>query len=355
RDDPVVESGAQYGGTSADHAPTLAEDAGRPLPGEPGADAAGEGDADADDAAEDALDWDAPVSLESGEASLGCDIDYGAAGNGEPLASLARDDIAAALEACAGTGALRLHYRGKIGADFTALVERVAAVADEYGVAHRVLDIDSSGGQIEQAIVAGDLIAETGWTLWVREGARCHSACVLVLAAGDMRMIAGAVGVHRMMRIGSVATSRAELNAELQAVYEDMKQYLQRNGAAVAVADLMMTVPNHSLRLLTTDELQWFGLAGSNAAEEDLQRIELARRCGDDFVRRKDAFFRTFGVRGAARLEAVEAINECGLALRRQFGSPDDVCPDDGPLLELDAMQQVASPDAAEGDPDGPT
>ena len=346
REEPVVESGAQYGGTSADHALSMAEELGRPDPGvvDEAAAEAPEAEADSEEAeaAPIAPAWDVPVALESGRASLTCDPDYAEAGNGEPLASLSREDIEAALAPCVEAGALRLHYRGKIGADFTSLVERVTAVAGDLGVEHRVLDLDSSGGQIEQAIVAGDLIAESGWTIWVREGAVCHSACVLVLAAGDMRMIAGAVGVHRMLRIGSAATSRAELNQELQAVYEEMKRYLQRNGAAVAVADLMMTVPNHSLRLLTPEELDWFGLAGRNAAEEDLQRIELARRCGDAFVRRKDAFFRTFDARCASRLEAVEDMNECGLALRDQFGFPDEACPDDGPLLELDAMPQVA-------------
>ena len=41
---------------------------------------------------------------------------------------------------------------------------------------------------MEDAIRAGDAIGGAGWTLWVREGASCHSACVLILAAGDMRV-----------------------------------------------------------------------------------------------------------------------------------------------------------------------
>ena len=35
-------------------------------------------------------------------------------------------------------------------------------------------------------------------------------------------------------------------------------------------------------------------------------------------------------------------MNACGLALREQFGFPDEACPDDGPLLELDELPQVA-------------
>ena len=353
-----LESGAQYGGmTSADHDP-LAATAGATVPADAngaqaGAEARGADAAPADEAlppgaarvpaADDTgPDWSRQVELASGGASVACDQDYAATGDGEPLVSLERDAIYAALAPCAEGGAVRLRYDGKIAGDFTALVERVVAVADDLGIDNRVLDIDSSGGRIEDAIRAGDAIAESGWTVWVREGAICHSACVLVIAAGDMRMIAGHVGVHRMVRIGSAATSRAELNQELQAVYEEMKRYLQRNGAAVAVADLMMTVPNHSLRLLTAEELDWFGLAGRNAAEDDLQRIELARRCGDEFVQRKDAFYRAFDARCATDGDAVEEMNACGLALREQFGFPDEACPDDGPLLELDELPQVA-------------
>lgn len=356
-----LESGAQYGGmTSADHDPQ-AGTTGATVPADANGAQAGV-EAMGTDAApgvvDEALppgaarvpaaddtgpDWSRAIPLASGEASIACDQDYAATGDGEALASLEREDIEAALAPCADGGAMRLHYDGKIAGDFTALVERLVAVADDLGIDNRVLDIDSSGGRIEDAIRAGDAIAESGWTVWVREGAICHSACVLVIAAGDMRMIAGHVGVHRMVRIGSVATSRAELNQELQAVYEEMKRYLQRNGAAVAVADLMMTVPNHSLRLLTAEELDWFGLAGRNAAEDDLQRIELARRCGEEFVQRKDAFFRAFDARCATDGDAVEDMNACGLALREQFGFPDAECPDDGPLLELDALPQVAA------------
>ena len=138
-----------------------------------------------------------------------------------------------------------------------------------------------SGGQVEAAIVAGDSIGESGWTIWVREGSICHSACVFVLAAGDNRLISGKVGIHRMMRISSTATSRAELNKELHEVYDNVKDYLQRNGVAVGVADLMMTVPNRSLRLLTQDELRQYGLDGTNAVQDDLElpfQIE-KRRC----------------------------------------------------------------------------
>jgi ATP-dependent protease ClpP protease subunit len=283
------------------------------------------------------VDW-SPLALESGEASISCEHEY-EAGDGAPLPDLSRPTLEAALEPCREPGTLRLRYEGKVLGDFTALIQRVAEVADALGVTRRVLDVSSSGGQIEHSIRAGDAIAESGWTIWVREDSICHSACVLVLAAGDMRMVAGRVGVHRMMRIGSEATSRAELDAELREIAANMNAYLQRNGASSSITDLMMTVPNHSLRLLTAEELLRFGLQGRNAAEEDLQRIELARRCGEDFVRRRDAFFRAFDAQCAAGdgEAAVDEMGACGLALRERYGFPDARCPADGPLVEYDA------------------
>jgi len=260
---------------------------------------------------------------------------------GRPLVDLSFFPVLDAMTECQATGLMRLRYRGRIASDFTTLVQRVSSMAARMGIARRILDIDSSGGQVEDAIRAGDVIAESGWTIKVREDAVCHSACVLILAAGDEREIAGPVGIHRIIRINSGATSRAELSRELREVHGQMEDYLQRNGAAVAVADLMMTVPNRSLRLLTPGELDAFGLQGANAAQDDLERIRLARKCGEDFVRRKDAFLRAFERRcvkpGA---EAADA-GACGLALRGRYQFPDRKCAAESPMADYASAQDA--------------
>ena len=168
----------------------------------------------------------------------------------------------------------------------------------------------------------------------MREDAVCHSACVLILASGDDRLISGKVGIHRMVRIGSKASNRAELSSELRDVHESMKEYLERNGASVAVADLMMTVPNRQLRILTVDELKEFGLDGANAAQDDLERIRLARKCGEDFPARMDAFAVAFDSECKAEGRALEAVKECGLALQPRFGFPDGKCVAEGPMSD---------------------
>ena len=289
---------------------------------------------------EKVADW-SPLELASGQAWIDCQLDY-RRGDGEPLASPSRANLRQLLEPCRAGDVLRLRYRGKIASDFTALVERVTRVADGLGIASRVLDLDSTGGQVEDAIRAGDWIGGNRWTIWVREDSVCHSACVFVLAGGDSRRLAGRVGIHRIIRLSSTATSRTELNTELQAVYGTVREYLERNGASPLLADVMKTVPNRSLRLLTGDELRMYGLDGNNAAQDDLDRVRLLDKCGDDFMRRRDAWVRAFDDRCAARAE-VYALNACGLQLRRDYGFPDDDCPAESPLAEFNDLPEVPS------------
>lgn len=294
----------------------------------------------------EAIDW-SPMQLALGKASLGCELDYLQQGDGAPLTEFGHEALTAALQSCADRGVMRLRYVGKINADFAAMMQRVAQVADELEIDKRVLDIDSSGGMVEDAIRAGDRIGESRWTVWVREGAVCHSACVFILAAGDVRMVSGLVGIHRIIRMSSTATTRAELNRELRAVYGRVRDYLERNGAATAVADMMMAVPNRNLRLLAADELSLYGLDGINPAQDDLDRLRLMRKCGEDFVARRDAFVRAFDARCKSPNTDLEALNACGLELRRDFDFPDATCPAESPLSEFDALLAAEKPEQA--------
>jgi membrane-bound ClpP family serine protease len=288
------------------------------------------------------FDW-SPVALTSGQAWVSCQLFYEGQGDGNPLPAMDRRSLEAALVPCIERGVLRLRYKGRIASDFATLVERVARVADTLQINKRVLDLDSAGGQVEDAIRAGDTIAESRWTLWVREDSACHSACVLVLSGGDVRMLAGRIGIHRVIRMSSTATTRAELNAELRVVYDRIRDYLERNGTSTAVADLMKAVPNRSLRLLTDEELLRFGLEGINSAQDDLDRLRLQRECGQDFVARRDDFARAFD-RQCRTANDVHDQNACGLALRARFGFPDASCPAESPLSEFDLAQAEPAP-----------
>jgi len=278
-----------------------------------------------------------PERLTGGKAWISCSYDYAADGDGRAVESLDFLALVDAMTPCRDTGAtgssvVRLRYHGSIDPGFTALVERVGEIAKRMAIDDRVLDMDSTGGQVEEAIRAGDSIAGSQWAIWVREGAVCHSACVLVLAAGDTRSIAGKVGIHRLIRDGSRATTRRELAEELDEVAEQVRDYLARNGVAGSLADQMMIIPNRDLRVLTTPELAAFGLSGTNAVQDDLDRITLMRQCGNDFVRRRDGFMRAFDRQCMEPGATAEARQACGQALEQRYGFPDAECGGQSPM-----------------------
>jgi hypothetical protein len=278
-----------------------------------------------------------PEELAHGKAWISCSYDYATDGDGREVDSLDFLALVDALAPCRDTGApgssvVRLRYHGSIDPGFTALVERVGEIAKRMAIDDRVLDMDSTGGQVEEAIRAGDSIAGAQWAIWVREGSICHSACVLVLAAGDTRSIAGKVGIHRLMRDGSRATTRRELAEELHEVTEQVRDYFARNGVTGSLADQMMIVPNRDLRVLTPAELAAFGLSGTNAVQDDLDRITLMRQCGEDFVRRRDAFMRAFDRQCMEPGETAEARLACGQSLEQRYGFPDADCGGQSPM-----------------------
>ncbi|MGO1893092.1 MAG: hypothetical protein ACTH0Y_07960, partial [Luteimonas sp.] len=119
---------------------------------------------------------------------------------------------------------------------------------------------------------------------------------------------------------------------------------------------LMMAVPNRSLRILTPDELKLYGLDGVNPAQDDLDRLRLMRKCGEDFVRRRDSFVRAFDSRCKAPETDLEALSDCGLDLRADYGFPDETCPAESPLSEFDLAADFVfapGPDTAQEEGSG--
>jgi hypothetical protein len=72
------------------------------------------------------------------------------------------------------------------------------------------------------------------------------------------------------------------------------------------------------------------------------------RKCGDDFVRRKDAFLVAFDRQCKREGADLEAVTTCGQALKDQYGFPDETCPDESPLSEIGNASLEPPPAPAE-------
>ena len=276
-------------------------------------------------------DADGPIPITSGRASISCDYDYEARTD-VSLSHVSHEALTQAVARCAATNMVHVYYSGTVAADFLAFITALNQVTNEKSMAVKILDLDSSGGDVEIAMRAGDVIAGSSWGLWISKQSSCLSACVLILAASSYRSVSGSVGVHRLFPTASSATTRADLDTELKDIVEAVRAYLRKHGASASVADLMMTVPANDIRLLTSNEIGQFGLDGTNAAQADLDRIQLVKKCGIEFVERKEAWGRALRQCRSASDSSLRQFDECATRLSKQFGFPDARCPEDGPV-----------------------
>lgn len=249
-----------------------------------------------------------------------------------------------------------ISYSGEIDRSLLTLIRNMADDADSYDEARATvcrnnrgedgfcsdvrpkaiaLFIDSPGGDAEAALEISEIISNRPWQIFVRREERCYSACVFLLAAARERVVLGEVGIHRIYPSGSVAATTGELARDLDAIVTRAKALLQRNGVNPSLVDDMMSVPSSDVRILTWEEQDAYGLGHDNAAQVDLERLGLERRCGTEFVQRlqqAQAHARrcetSFWWRGAYREFAT-----CVNTANRQLGFPDATCPNDGPTF----------------------
>jgi hypothetical protein len=281
--------------------------------------------------------------------SLSCDYDYRGRSDVRAPAIDARS-LRPLISRCASAKLIHVYYKGETGRSLKTLIRTVSDLAAELAIPRKILDIDSIGGDVDEAMQAGDIIGDTDWDVWVGKGRQCLSACVLIVAAGGDRSVNGTLGVHRLFPALPRATTRRQLQAEISAMTERMKAYLRVQGVNPTLADVMATVPANTIRTLTEDEARDFGLLGQNAADADLSRAHLVRKCGWNFVNRKEAWSaaasRCVAARGAASESSRTAL-QCQLDLAKQFGFPDLTCPDESPDTDLKRLLSTANHDGS--------
>ena len=111
-------------------------------------------------------------------------------------------------------------FDGEIVRGFADVIARLNALYSAAGVKEATLVINSGGGDVEEAMLAGNELSKMKWTIVLNKGSVCFSSCVLILAAGSTRLIsgggAGPVGIHRLIPESSTASNIDELNSELQ-------------------------------------------------------------------------------------------------------------------------------------------
>jgi tetratricopeptide (TPR) repeat protein len=135
---------------------------------------------------------------------------------------------------------------------------------------------NSPGGSVAAAMAIGRMFRREG--AWLGVDGVCVSACVLILAgAVDRQLVnAGTVGIHRPYLATSPQRPLAadQMKNAYGAMLQDIRSYLHEMNVSERLADDMLAIAPERVHMLSSAELDAYGLAGVDAAEQQRRAIE---------------------------------------------------------------------------------
>jgi hypothetical protein len=113
----------------------------------------------------------------------------------------------------------------------------------------------------------------------------CVSSCVLVYAGAVTRYghyNAGLVGIHQpyLDIPAHVKLDAMSAKNSYESMLRDMRAYLREMNVSEQLADEMLKVPSTSVRYLSADEQDHFGLVINDPIENEVSDIEQAQELG---------------------------------------------------------------------------
>ena len=155
-------------------------------------------------------------------------------------------------------GTLRLVGTIDVGA-----AERLVAELDARGEYVTLVELESPGGSVGDALAMSTMLRERELSVRVPSGALCASSCPIVLAGGAVREVArdANVGVHQIFTRGGPVIGDDRAMAETQATTARIARHLDEMGIAPALWFHALETPKDELYYLSPDELTDYGLA----------------------------------------------------------------------------------------------
>lgn len=98
--------------------------------------------------------------------------------------------------------------------------------------------LDSSGGDVSEAMKIANLIEKSYANTEVPKGGRCYSSCFLIWAGGARHLLGGEIGVHRITLAGN-DTNIAKSEKVVVPASQSVESYLLRVGIPRRIVDKM--------------------------------------------------------------------------------------------------------------------
>jgi len=145
-----------------------------------------------------------------------------------------------------------------------------------------ILELDSTGGNIEAAIDIGRLLRQRELAASVDRDARCLSACVYVLAGASRRIVNqyATVGIHRPYDPDDRADSPEQQKAKQARWGTLITKFLGSVNVPSRLYEDSLFIPPDRMKILSAGELQQYGLNANDPYVDEADEIREAKRLG---------------------------------------------------------------------------
>ncbi len=141
---------------------------------------------------------------------------------------------------------------------------------------HHIVLLDSPGGDVHAAIELGRILRRMSNTAVVYPEKVCASACVFVLAGAVDKMIYGKVGIHRPYQPNDKIVSPDQQKRFYLQIENEVKEYLDDMNVNPSLWDDMIRISPANIKILKDDELERYGLSGTDPYIEEARRTDEA-------------------------------------------------------------------------------
>ena len=150
--------------------------------------------------------------------------------------------------------------------------------------------LNSGGGSIESAIEIGRALRKTNAAASVARGAKCASACVLILVGAVSRQVSGQVGIHRFyFDVPKNIPDQQSLQSAFTEVSSRIKSYIREMNMPDSFFEAMSHIAPARMKWLTRAEIEKYNLAGDDPVYHEIFELQQAHSYGlnrQEYMRR---------------------------------------------------------------------
>jgi ATP-dependent protease ClpP protease subunit len=178
----------------------------------------------------------------------------------------------------------------KITADFSRLIDTFNRQRDQsvqsIDLSGTTIKLNSPGGSVPAAMAIGRLLRTNRMTASVDPYASCLSSCVLIYAGAVARFgynVLAKIGIHQpYFQVPNQKIEPDTVRKNYNALLLDIRTYLREMNVSERLADEMMKTPPSSVRYLTEEEQESFGLSMIDPIERETSALIEAQKLGLD-------------------------------------------------------------------------